>query len=127
MALLTVELMFPGIFMLWFGLSALITSGLVYGFCLSNVLAIIVFLIAGVAFSYLFYAKQNASAKFLVNNPKNKMVGQIIVLDEAIVNGRGRVKIADGHWTVTGPDLPIGSRVKIVEVHGNTLTVVNYG
>ena len=125
-ALLTVELMFPGIFMLWFGLSALITAGLVYGFCLPNMLAITAFLIAGVAFSYLFYAKQNANAKFLVNNPKNKMVGQIMVLDEAIINGRGRVKIADGHWTVTGPDLPIGSRVKVVEVQGNTLTVVKH-
>jgi len=120
-ALLAFELMFPGIFMLWFGLSALITAALVYVLGLSSTLAIAIFLIMGVALSYCFYKKQEA--KFLVNDSINKMVGKVITLDESIVNGRGRVKIADGHWTITGPDLPVGSKVKVVEVSGNTLEV----
>lgn len=54
-ALLAFELMFPGIFMLWFGLGALITSGLVYLFNIPNLLAIAIFLLAGLALSYFFY------------------------------------------------------------------------
>jgi membrane protein implicated in regulation of membrane protease activity len=120
-ALLSFELMFPGVFMLWFGLSALITSGLVYLLNLPNTFAIVIFLIAGLVLSYLFYKKQHSPA--LVNDASNKMVGKVIVLDEPIVNGRGRAKIGDSHWTVTGQDLPIGTKVTIVEVQGNTLSV----
>ncbi len=115
-ALLAFELMFPGLFLLWFGLSALITAVLVYLLGLPSVVAIGIFLIAGVALSFFISKKQNAGAQFLVNDSINKMVGKVIVLDEAIVNGRGRVKIADSHWTVTGPNFAGGSRVKVVEV-----------
>lgn len=87
-ALLSFELMFPGVFMLWFGLSALITSGLVYLLNLPNTFAIVIFLIAGLVLSYLFYKKQHSPA--LVNDASNKMVGKVIILDEPIVNGRGR-------------------------------------
>ena len=120
-ALLSFELMFPGIFMLWFGLSALITSGFVYLLNLPNTFAIVIFLIAGLVLSYLFYKKQHSPV--LVNDASNKMVGKVIVLDEPIVNGRGRAKIGDSHWTVTGQDLPIGTKVTVVEVHGNSLSV----
>lgn len=122
-ALLAFELMFPGIFMLWFGLSALITAALVYLFGLPSAVAIVIFLIAGVALSFFISKKQNACAQFLVNDSINKMVGKIIILDEPIINGRGRAKIADSHWTVTGPDFPVGTRVKVAEVQGNTLLV----
>ena len=123
-ALLAFELMFPGIFMLWFGLGALITASLVYLFNIPNLLAIAIFLLAGVALSYFFYQKQNKDPKFLVNDSSNKMVGKIIILDESIINGRGRVKIADSHWTVNGPDLLAGTKVKIVEIKGNTLIII---
>jgi membrane protein implicated in regulation of membrane protease activity len=124
-ALLSFELMFPGVFMLWFGLGALITAGLVYLFGVTNIVAIGVFLVAGLALSYCFYKKQNKDSKPLVNNPKGKMVGTTVILEEAITNGRGRTKVGDSHWSVSGPDLAAGTKVKVTDVNGNTLVVVS--
>lgn len=124
-ALLSIELMFPGIFMLWFGLGALITAALAYFFGITGTIAIIIFLIAGVGLSFCFYKKQNNEAKLLVNNPKSKMVGITLILEEAIVNGRGRTKVGDSHWSVSGPDMSAGTKVKVTDVNGNTLVVIS--
>lgn len=124
-ALLSIELMFPGIFMLWFGLGALITAALAYFFGINGTIAIGIFLAAGIALSYCFYKKQNKESKLLVNDPKSKMIGTVVILEEAIVNGRGRTKIGDSHWSVTGPDMPAGTKVKVTDVNGNTLVVVS--
>jgi len=51
-------------------------------------------------------------------------VGGIYVLDEAICGGRGRLKIEDTIWDVTGPDLPQGARIKVTGVDGLRLTVM---
>jgi inner membrane protein len=53
-----------------------------------------------------------------LNRRINDYVGKSYVLDEAIINGRGRVKIDDTLWEVTGPDLPQGAWVTIVGVDG---------
>ncbi|MBE9563388.1 MAG: hypothetical protein IMF12_11065, partial [Proteobacteria bacterium] len=34
---------------------------------------------------------------------------------DAIVDGLGRIDVADGSWRVEGPDCPIGTRVKVVD------------
>lgn len=122
-AFLCFELMFPGIFMLWFGISGLVTAGLVYLFGFSGAFAIVIFLIIGVAVSMFGHKYQNKEPKFLVNNVKNMMIGKIITLPDPLQNGQVRVKIGDGHWTLTGPDLPIGAKVKVIEVSGNSLVV----
>jgi len=45
------------------------------------------------------------------------------VLDHPIQEGRGRIRLDDTVWRVSGPDLPAGSRVKVVSVHGTELHV----
>src|SRR3990170_1017972 len=47
----------------------------------------------------------------------------VVALDGAIVNGQGRVQIADAYWSVTGPDLPAGTAVRVVGSEGMTLRV----
>ena len=39
------------------------------------------------------------------------------------LNGRGRVKVGDGSWTVTGPDMVAGARVRVTAVNGTELAV----
>jgi hypothetical protein len=50
-------------------------------------------------------------------------LGRRALLVEPIVNGHGRVRIADGTWTVRGPDLPAGAAVEVCGVEGVVLTV----
>ena len=58
-----------------------------------------------------------------MNRRTAALVGQVVSLERAIVDGRGRVQIADAYWEVTGPDLPAGTRVRIVGGDAMTLQV----
>ncbi len=42
---------------------------------------------------------------------------------EPIREGRGRIRLDDTLWRVSGPDLPVGARVKVVASNGRDLTV----
>ena len=58
-----------------------------------------------------------------LNARGDSMVGKTLVLDQPILAGRGRAKIGDGSWTVVGPDMAAGARVRVVAVNGNEVTV----
>jgi Membrane protein implicated in regulation of membrane protease activity len=58
-----------------------------------------------------------------LNRRGEQMIGQRYVLVEPIVNGRGKARVGDGQWLVSGPDLPLGSTVEVVAVEGTTLQV----
>lgn len=58
-----------------------------------------------------------------INARGSALVGRTIVLDAPILNGRGRVKVGDGSWTVTGPDMAAGARVRVAAVNGTELSV----
>jgi membrane protein implicated in regulation of membrane protease activity len=51
------------------------------------------------------------------------LVGRIFTLEKPIIDGNGTVRIDDTIWRVAGPDVPAGSRVKIVQADGASLTV----
>ena len=58
-----------------------------------------------------------------LNRRGSQYVGRRIGLVTPIVNGRGRAKLGDSSWTVTGPDLPAGEIVEVVGVEGTVLEV----
>ena len=58
-----------------------------------------------------------------LNARGDSMIGKVIVLDAPILAGRGRVKIGDGSWTVVGPDMVTGAKVRVVAVNGTELSV----
>ena len=64
----------------------------------------------------------NASGPVL-NRRASALIGRVVPLDRAIVNGRGRVQIADAFWDVEGPDLPAGTPVRVMSAEGMTLRV----
>ena len=42
---------------------------------------------------------------------------------EAIVGGRGRVRVGDGEWPASGPDAAAGAKMRIVAVEGGVVRV----
>jgi len=58
-----------------------------------------------------------------LNARGNSLIGRTIVLDAPILRGQGRVKLGDGSWTVTGPDMAAGTRVRVTAVTGTELKV----
>ncbi|TIU25428.1 MAG: NfeD family protein, partial [Mesorhizobium sp.] len=48
-----------------------------------------------------------------LNRRGAQMVGRTATLSEPIQNGRGRIRLGDTLWRVSGPDLPAGTQVRV--------------
>jgi len=126
--LFAAEAMVPGAFMLWMGLAAavvfvgvLVIPGIPV---LAQVAAFIVLSFVSIQIYRRWFRKNEPqSDRPHLNQRANTLVGHVVKLDQAIVNGRGRVQIADAFWVVEGADLPAGTPVRVVAVDGMTLKV----
>ncbi len=126
--LFAAEAMAPGAFMLWLGLaSAVVFLGvlLVPGIpLLAQVAAFVVLSFVSIqAYRRWFRGREPQGDKPTLNRRTAALVGQVAVLREPIVDGRGRVQIADAYWDVRGADLPAGARVRIAGADGMVLEV----
>jgi membrane protein implicated in regulation of membrane protease activity len=118
--LLVMEVIAPGIFMLWIGIAALLigaASLLVWdaGFWTWQV-QVLAFLVLSLASAYVGHriaSARKASDQPLLNRRGQQMIGRTATLAEPIQNGRGRVKLGDTLWRVSGPDLPAGAQVRV--------------
>ena len=52
----------------------------------------------------------------MLNDRSARLVGQVVVVETAIVAGRGRVCIGDGSWPARGEDALVGARVRVTTV-----------
>ena len=125
--LLLIEILAPGMFMLWLGLSAIlvgiISSAVVWSWQ-AQLIAFAVFAIAAVPAWRHFARKveKPAESPFL-NRRAEGYVWRDFTLDKPIVGGVGTIRIDDTVWRVTGPDVPAGSRVRIARAEGAALMV----
>jgi hypothetical protein len=58
-----------------------------------------------------------------LNQRPAQLVDRIVLLDEPIVNGRGKARIGDTLWAVEGPDAPEGAQVRVKGPRGAVLVV----
>ncbi|MGH8504586.1 MAG: NfeD family protein [Stenotrophobium sp.] len=126
LVLLTLEAFAPGAIFLWMGVSAFVVGALSWlmptlgwqpEFVLFGVLSVVSF------FFYKRYKKEPVSDKPTLNRRGHSYVGRVFTLREAIVNGSGKLHVDDSQWRITGPDLPAGSRVRVVDADGTILKV----
>lgn len=126
--LFAAEAMAPGAFMLWMGFAAVVVFVgvlLIPGVpVLAQVAAFVVLSFVSIQIYRRWFRKNEPqSDRPHLNQRANTLVGQVVKLDQAIVNGRGRVQIADAFWVVEGADLPAGTPVCVVAVDGMVLKV----
>jgi len=122
--LLAIEIIAPGNVFVWFGIAAVLTgtAALVtdiawqYELLIFAVLAIVLVLIGR-----RYFGRPGASEEPLLNERATRLVGRSYVLGEPIVGGIGRIRIDDTIWRLSGPDLPSGTRVRIVGHDGSLL------
>jgi membrane protein implicated in regulation of membrane protease activity len=126
-ALLALELAAPGVFFIWFGLAAVVVGGLALLIPLPWQAQVILFVILAIAIVLVgrrFFARSAGKAVPTgLNERGRRLIGTIVVLDGPIVDGRGRVRMDDTTWRVTGPDMPAGTSVRIVGTDGALLSV----
>ena len=129
LALFSLELLIgtPAVIFLWTGLAGLLISALLSIFNIPFAGQIVLFSVLSVVLTWagrsLFKYRLAAKTNFLNQRGQN-LQGFIVTLDQPIVDGHGRLPIGDSFWRVKGPDLPMGTKVKVVGVNGNTLIVL---
>lgn len=130
LVLIAIEVIMPGYFMLWIGIGAAVTGLLVLLLSGLGLLAqaVAFAVLAFVSCAVYWYAlrprlPQDEPGREQLNRRGEQLIGKRYVLIEAIVNGRGKARVGDGQWLVSGPDLPMGSTVEVVAVDGATLRV----
>jgi len=126
--LFAAETLAPGAFMLWLGLAAAAVFVIVLavpGLSLLVQVALFVVLsfVSIQVYRQWFRGRERISDRPMLNRRADQLIGRVLPLDLPIVNGRGRVQIADAFWDVAGPDLPLGSVVRVIGVDGMTLKV----
>jgi membrane protein implicated in regulation of membrane protease activity len=126
--LFAAEAMAPGAFMLWLGLAATVVFVAVWivpGIpLLAQVAAFVVLSFVSIqVYRRWFRGREPQSDRPALNRRAAALVGQVVPVQAAIVNGRGRVQIADAYWDVSGPELPAGVPVRIVGAEGMLLQV----
>ena len=58
-----------------------------------------------------------------LNRRPEQLVGRVLVVEEAIDGGRGKVRAGDTLWPAVGPDMPAGVDARITAVRGTVLLV----
>lgn len=130
--LLALEILTPGVYLLWLGIAAVATGLLSFllwdaGFWVWQV-QILVFLLLSIVSVLigrrLFPATgTDDTDQPLLNRREAQLVGRTATLEEPIREGRGRIRLGDTLWRVSGPDLPPGARVRVVSAADGELKV----
>ncbi len=129
--LLALEIVIPGVFLLWIGVGAILTGAVslqLWGwpFWVWQV-QVLLFLVLAVGSVFvgrrIMQAQEAGSDQPLLNKRAEQLVGRTAMLSEPIREGQGRIKLGDTLWMVSGPDLPAGAHVRVVAARDSELVV----
>jgi hypothetical protein len=126
--MIVIEMLLPAAYFLWMGISAFIV-GLIL-FVVPDLHLLIQVIIFGVlsVVTLVLYKKHKKSNPTVNDEPNlnrrgEQYVGRTFTLEEAIVNGVGKVKVDDSIWKVRGLDMPVGMKVRVLSVDGTVFNV----
>ena len=121
------EMLLPGVYLIWLAVAAIITGVLTLAFDLSLPVQVVdfVFLSLIIAFSAKRFLREKPieSADPLLNRRGARLVGETALVVEAIEHGSGRVKLGDSEWIARGPNVAAGERVRVTGSEGAVLLV----
>ena len=120
LVLLALEIIVPGVFMLWFGIAAIVIGTITLmvgsaGFWPWEA-QVIVFLALSILLAYFGKRLTDRSGETdqpLLNQRAAQLIGRTITLAEPIADGHGRIQLDGVQWRVSGPNLPAGARIKV--------------
>jgi membrane protein implicated in regulation of membrane protease activity len=126
--LLCAELIAPGFFLIFIGAAAVLTGivALLIGIPVAAQLAlfaVLAFVSVRVGGRRAYASRYDYSSDPLLNDRAARLLGQVVVVSQAVDRNGGRVKVGDGEWSARGGPAAVGERVRIVDIEGNCLKV----
>ena len=127
------ELVVPGVYLIWFGFAAFVMSIIVWFIPLVLTTQLIwfalisaVFALIGLyAYGYIFKKMQTPQAYSHLNDSAAQYVGMLVTVTEDTIDGQTKVKIGDTFWLAT-TDKPLkkGDTAKVVGVKDSLILVI---
>ena len=133
LALSLLELIVPGVYLIWFGFAAFIVGVAVYFLPLELTTQLIIFAIAsgifaviGVAvYRYVFNKAQVPAEYKNLNNTAEQYVGQLVTVAEDATDNRTKVKIGDTYWLAScQKPFKQGDTAKVVGVKDSLILII---
>lgn len=128
--LIILEMLLPGIFLMWFGISALLVGFITLFFAISTntslvlfaVLSLIVVVAVIIVMRRVVPDTQSTTTQNLNQARGTEFIGMTFTLDSKVINNEGKLNIGDTVWYIRGPDADAGTQVIITGIENNTLT-----
>lgn len=128
LAFAALELVVPGVYLIWLAAAALTTAALTFVLDLGIAVQVVnfVFLSLIIVYSAKRWLRDRPieSSDPMMNRRGDRLVGEQAVITVAIDGGEGRARLGDSEWIARGADQPVGTRVRIAAVKGPILEVV---
>ncbi|WP_460144179.1 NfeD family protein [Pseudomonas sp. S2_A02] len=126
--LLILEVFGAGGYLLWIGMAAAAVGVLTFVIPgLPWELQVLLFAVFSILTALYWWRRQRSVVRVSdqpnLNLRGQELIGKVFVVSEAIIDGRGKIKVADGVWMARGPDSASGSRVRVVGQQGAILLV----
>ncbi len=124
--LMALEMLIPGVYIIWFGIAALLLSITLWLIPLAFEFQIALFAlysIGSVLVGIRVYRKgrANIDSGELNQVRGTEYIGHTLTLQEPITNGTGRIPLGDSSWGIIGENCPAGTTITIIAVTGNAL------
>ncbi|MGR3965168.1 NfeD family protein [Pseudomonas sp. 910_23] len=126
--LLILEVFGAGGYLLWMGIAAAAVGVITFLVPpLGLEWQLLLFALLSILTAVYWWKRQRSSAKVSdqpgLNERGSELIGRTFMVHQAIVDGRGKIKVGDGVWMVTGADAPAGAQVRVVGQDGVILEV----
>lgn len=121
------EILVPGVFLIWIAFAAMLTAlaTLVFGLALPFQVGVFTLIsIAAVLGGRRWYDRHPVeSSDPMLNERTQRLIGETVTVVTAIEHGEGRVRVGDSVWNARGPDAAAGARMRVTGADGTCLNV----
>ena len=128
--LLIAEIAMPGVFLLWWGLAAIVVAGIMKLFpalplsALVVIYAIIAIILSVIWWRYQHGKDQADQSNRALNQRNHAMIGSRGKVLEIAENGIGRGAFGDTTWRIKGHGLSVNDLIEVTGVNSITLNVI---
>jgi membrane protein implicated in regulation of membrane protease activity len=121
------EMAIPGVFLIWMAGAALIVGALAWLTPIGVPVQIVIFAVLAIVAVFLgrryIAGHPIHEADPMMNKRADRLVGESVVVTQAIEGGTGKVRLGDSEWLARGVDAPVGARMRVTGHEGTALLV----